>query len=612
MDALRRAPVVRTRGVIDVGEDAGIAIDHGKPAALHLDHDPVPLAERVVAVAQIELDPCHSTRYHRAGGFIALAVLRTHHLPRHQHLEMSHAGARRIGRVVGHVAGKDVDQLHDPVGVGAAGGGLERGDDRSDDRHVLGERLALVDQHVRAARGEPLILDHPQVALRGPHLGAEWHRLPWIVHELVIARTAGRRERETPARMKVEHPRLGRLRRPTVVRPPRVAAGLEHRRLGWRFGAQVLEVALEERELDFRLEVPAGGGAEPDVAQLVAGHAAPSAVEPRSHRKDAPVLRVNLFELIVDAHRPVEVLGIEPPGHVQDRQIAWYRLQVLEDVLRLPVRVVVRMLHEVVPRRHLTMEVQRVDACRRAGFHEEPVSIGRAVVEGAAARGGLAAARAGVAGEPAERVHEPERAVVVEVVADEHVRRRRLRRRGLERGMRLHHRHHGLPRRIRDAPHADPAGVARDVPEHPLDRVVRIRALVDVLRGALHRLEGTHHLELALRAEFPAHVLKDEDVAVAVELLRRAEWCAVGVRLVGSDRVGRTEEDDRVAARRIARRVDDGVEPHAVAHGYHVLLLDVVRFHVEHCVLLGLRARGVRGGRCEDQQRSQEARRRAG
>src|SRR5688572_15145056 len=106
-------------------------------------------------------------------------------------------------------------------------------------------------------------------------------------------------------------------------------------------------MALEERKLDLGLEVAARRRAEPDVPELVAGHAVPAAVKPRTHREYAAILRMQLLQRVVDAHRTVEVLGIEPTRDVQDGEIGRNGPEILEDVLRLPVLIVVRMPHEV-------------------------------------------------------------------------------------------------------------------------------------------------------------------------------------------------------------------------------------------------------------------------
>ena len=144
-------------------------------------------------------------------------------------------------------------------------------------------------------------------------------------------------------------------------------------------------------------------------------------------------------------------------------------------------------------------------------------------------------------------MRELERAVVVPVVAGEPVGDRRLRRRGLERGVGVDHAGGRVEPGVRDAPHADPAVVVGHVLEQPVDRVERVGALVDVGGAGLLRPVRPHVDELALRHPAPAHVLVDHDVALGAEERRRAEVRLVGVDAVGLNAVGRPAEHDRVA-----------------------------------------------------------------
>ncbi len=87
-------------------------------------------------------------------------------------------------------------------------------------------------------------------------------------------------------------------------------------------------------------------------------------------------------------------------------------------------------------------------------------------------------------------VAEPECTVMMEVVAQEHVGRRRLRRGRLEGGMRLVQSHDRQPAVVGNAQHADLAIMPAEILDQPVDRVVGVGALVDrfgvgrVARGA--------------------------------------------------------------------------------------------------------------------------------
>src|SRR5207302_98247 len=80
---------------------------------------------------------------------------------------------------------------------------------------------------------------------------------------------------------------------------------------------------------------------------------------------------------------------------------------------------------------------------------------------------------------------------------------------------------------IRDAPHADPAVVIWYVLDQPVDRVIGVRAFVDVVGAVLLRPVRPHVDELALRHPAPADVLVDDDVTLVAEERRGTE-----VRLV--------------------------------------------------------------------------------
>ncbi len=58
--------------------------------------------------------------------------------------------------------GIDVDQLDDPVAVGAAGGGKQMRGDLSRDDDRFGERIGDVGAHVGTPVHEPLIFDQPR------------------------------------------------------------------------------------------------------------------------------------------------------------------------------------------------------------------------------------------------------------------------------------------------------------------------------------------------------------------------------------------------------------------------------------------------------------------
>ena len=105
IDGVGRYLEIGLLGRIDIDEGLRVAVDDGKPSALNLHHDAVPPFERVVPVAQVELDGGHLARNQRLRAREAVPELRTQDFPGEQHLKMSHANARGIGVVVGVLAG---------------------------------------------------------------------------------------------------------------------------------------------------------------------------------------------------------------------------------------------------------------------------------------------------------------------------------------------------------------------------------------------------------------------------------------------------------------------------------------------------------------------------
>ena len=138
--------------------------------------------------------------------------------------------------------GIDIDQLDDPVAVGAAGRGEELRDDRADDVEILRQGLGLVAEHVGAEVDEPLILDQPLGPLairieRRDRPGVVGHGLGRVGDVLIEARlvvAGGRRclERQSSSFVQEKPAARGPSGRPVVVRLPRVGPGPEADHLG--------------------------------------------------------------------------------------------------------------------------------------------------------------------------------------------------------------------------------------------------------------------------------------------------------------------------------------------------------------------------------------------
>jgi len=126
--------------------------------------------------------------------------------------------------------------------------------------------------------------------------------------------------------------------------------------------------------------------------------------------------------------------------------------------------------------------------------------------------------------------------------------------------------------------------VAGHVLEHPLDRVVGVRGLVNVLRRALIRQKWAYVDKLALALVAAAHVLIDEDELLLDEELRhpRAKPAAIVLDAVGRHRIRRAEEEDRILLLLVFRRIDRREKLDPVSHGHERFVLRVVLFDPRH------------------------------
>src|SRR5580700_2698951 len=63
--SLSGALIIRVLCMVNIAIDLGIAIEHRKPAALHLDHDPMSLQECMVFISERKIQPGRFVRDHR-------------------------------------------------------------------------------------------------------------------------------------------------------------------------------------------------------------------------------------------------------------------------------------------------------------------------------------------------------------------------------------------------------------------------------------------------------------------------------------------------------------------------------------------------------------------
>ncbi len=264
-----------------------------------------------------------------------------------------------------------------------------------------------------------------------------------------------------------------------------------------------------------------------------------------------------LLEQLVDLERAVEILLIEPARHVQRRH--GHLVQVRRERLLLPKSIIVRMGDEVVPRRHLALKVFRVDVGQGPELEVPLEGVMPVELE---VRVDLAGFHHG---HVFKAVAQAEGAVVMKIVAEEHICGRGLRRDCLECRMRLQHAHDRQPAWIADAQHADAPVVVRHLLHEPIDGVVGVGALVDGL-GILFVARHSRHHKGPLRLETPANVLKHEEISLVRQLLQIALQRS---RSVPFNPVRSAQEDEWQRPHRVFRREHGRIQLDAVAHCDH-------------------------------------------
>ncbi len=190
---------------------------------------------------------------------------------------------------------------------------------------------------------------------------------------------------------------------------------------------------------------------------------------------------------------------------------------------------------------------------------------GEVPLEGVVARGGRRDAQVrGRLHHPGvlEAVAQPESALVEEVVAHPGVAHRRLRADRLQGGVGAERGDGREPAGIRHAEDAHLPVVAGHVLHEPVDRVVRVGALVG---PRVPRLRGAVHVERSLGPEPPPDVRQHQDVAVEADALGVTPDAGRGVARA----VGRAFHENGQRSRSITGRDDHGQQAHAVAHRDH-------------------------------------------
>src|SRR5262245_21509542 len=97
--------------------------------------------------------------------------------------------------------------------------------------------------------------------------------------------------------------------------------------------------------------------------------------------QNVPGPGVVFFNLPINPKWSLHVLGVKPAADRHDRRR--HLVQVLRDVLRLPVLVVIAVLHPLIPELNLVFHIL-LGVRKRAHFEKKLVSVGGPVVEGPA------------------------------------------------------------------------------------------------------------------------------------------------------------------------------------------------------------------------------------
>ena len=186
----------------------------------------------------------------------------------------------------------------------------------------------VIDQDVRPARGDALILDHIIARHADLDLVDVFDRMGGVAHVLVEEGTAGplatgsrRIEGQRPPGLAGRSSAAGPSRGPGVVGLPLVRAGLEDPGLGEAGRSLALQVILEERELDvFAIEL-GRLGVERHGAQRCAVAARPAAVAPGPHHQHVGRPGAGRLDVLVGLERAEEVLGVEPAADGHDGRL---------------------------------------------------------------------------------------------------------------------------------------------------------------------------------------------------------------------------------------------------------------------------------------------------
>ena len=239
----------------------------------------------------------------------------------------------------------------------------------------------------------------------------------------------------------------------------------------------------------------------------MAVRARPLPVIPRAGDEIVQMPVVALLHQLEDFLWAVKIFLI-PPARNVERGYGCL-LQEREEGLFPPIFIAVRVPDEIVPGGKPTVKVKPVDVRQGAQIQVPVVSV--VAIECKVCIGFLRGFEQRGVFEP---VAKAEGAVVVKIVPEKHVGGRGAFNGSLERGVRIHQRHHHRPSQVRNAEHPYAAVVVRQVFHQPINRVVGVRAFVYRLPIAAVARRALHD-ELAFGLEASAQILEHHNVVGA-------------------------------------------------------------------------------------------------
>ena len=325
---------------------------------------------------------------------------------------------------------------------------------------------------------------------------------------------------------------------------------------------------------------PGAGVIDQNVPQSLRSLTSPAAVVPGAHDQAVIGPRIFLLNRGIGFERAVKILGVIPASDRQDSRPDI--LQMGQDVHGFPIVIIGPVFHHPGPHRNPSLEIELIDLGNRSHFQKKVVKVGFGV--------GKNRTRPGLGGQGPVRpiphevdgLQQVESPVPVEIIIDKPVSDRCLRGSGLQGRMGIDHSHRGIKTGIGDAPDSCPP-IVIGIMDKPFDRVIGIRALINIRRQFFKRLVRPHIHIFALRHELAAHILEDKNKTFPGESHGWPQDSAVIEFFlpIGLHTVRCSEKNDGVLLCVIDRRVDLGEKLFSVPHGDGVFALLIILHGVD-------------------------------